>query len=154
MGRIFNPDNFLWRWGAKVADYVFLSFEIGNKTRNFNWQVVSDSTSKPYFSNDYISKLAGYYQGSNTGLFIPVTNTTTGQNLLRKYKRAKNNEDKDKIYNEIEGLQPQIKELYDNRRYCDGIYKRSIQIQNNIDNFDRDINLSSKRDMIKASAKF
>ena len=25
MGRIFNPDNFLWRWGAKVADYVILS---------------------------------------------------------------------------------------------------------------------------------
>ena len=62
-------------------------------------------------------------------------------NLWRKYKRAKTEEDKLKIYEEIEELQPQIKELYNNRRYCDGIYKRYIQIQNNIDNFDRDINI-------------
>ena len=55
-------------------------------------------------------------------------------NLWRKYKRAKEEDDMVKIYNEIEELQPQIKELYNNRRYCDGIYKRSIQIQNNIDN--------------------
>ena len=62
-------------------------------------------------------------------------------NLWRKYKRAKSEDGKVKIYSEIERLQPQIKELYNNRRYCDGIYKRSIQIQNNIDNFDRDINI-------------
>ena len=48
-------------------------------------------------------------------------------------------DDKVKIYDEIEELQSQIKELYNNRRYCDGIYKRSINIQNNIDNFDKDM---------------
>ena len=62
-------------------------------------------------------------------------------NLWRKYKRAKSEDGKVKIYSEIERLQPQIKELYNNRSYCDGIYTRSIQIQNNIDNFDRDINI-------------
>ena len=60
-------------------------------------------------------------------------------NLLKKYKRAKTEGDKVKIYNETLKLQPQIKKLYGNRRYCDGIYKRSIDIQNNIDNFDKDI---------------
>ena len=60
-------------------------------------------------------------------------------NLWRRYKRAKTEYDKVKIYNEIEELQPQIKDLYNNRKYCDGIYKRSIQMQNNIDNFDKDI---------------
>lgn len=75
-------------------------------------------------------------------------------NLWKKYKRAKTEDDKVKIYDEIEELQPQIKELYNNRRYCDGIYKRSIQIQNNIDNFDKDINITKENDMIKASAKF
>ena len=75
-------------------------------------------------------------------------------NLWRKYKRAKTEDDKVKIYNEIEGLQPQIKELYNNRRYCDGIYKRSIDIRNNIENFDKEINLPSEKDMIKASVKF
>lgn len=70
-------------------------------------------------------------------------------NLWRKYKRAKTEDDKDKIYDEIEGLQPQIKELYNNRRYCDGIYKRSIDIQNNIDNFDRDIDIIKEKDNMR-----
>ena len=70
-------------------------------------------------------------------------------NLWKKYKRAKAKDDKVKIYNEIKGIQPQIKALYDNRRYCDGIYKRSIQIQNNIDNFDRDINIIKEKDNIR-----
>ena len=69
-------------------------------------------------------------------------------NLWRKYKRVKTEDDKVKIYNEIEKLQPQIKELYDNRRYCDSIYKRSIQIQNNIDNFDKDIDITKEKDNI------
>lgn len=30
---------------------------------------------------------------------------------------------------EIESLQPQIKDLYNNRNYCDGIYKRSIKFK-------------------------
>lgn len=75
-------------------------------------------------------------------------------NLWKKYKRAKTGDDKIKIYNEIAELQPQIKELYNNRRYCDGIYKRSVNIQNNIDNFDKDINIMKDNDIIKASAKF
>ena len=75
-------------------------------------------------------------------------------NLWKKYKRAKTEDGKVKVYDEIEELQPQIKELYDNRRYCDGIYKRSIQIQNNIDNFDRDIGTIRENDIIKVNAKF
>jgi len=75
-------------------------------------------------------------------------------NLWRKYKRTKTEDDKVKIYSEIEGLQPQIKELYNNRRYCDGIYKRSMDIQNNIDNFNRDISITIEKDTIKSNAKF
>jgi len=70
-------------------------------------------------------------------------------NLWRKYKRAKTEDDKVKIYNEIEELKPQIKELYHNRRYCDGIEKRSIDIQDNIDNFDRHIGISNEKDNIR-----
>ena len=66
-------------------------------------------------------------------------------NLWRKYKRAKKEDDKVKIYDKIEKLQPQIKELYSNRRYCIGIFKRSVDIQNNIDNFDIGINLIEKK---------
>ena len=70
-------------------------------------------------------------------------------NLWRKYKRSKTEDDKVKIYNEIEELQPQIKELYNNRRYCDIIYKRSIEIPNNLDNFNRDINIIKEKDNIR-----
>ena len=70
-------------------------------------------------------------------------------NLWRKYKRAKSEDDKVKIYEEIELLQPLIKELYNNRRYCDGIYKRSSDIQNNIDNFDKDNILLNEKNNIR-----
>lgn len=70
-------------------------------------------------------------------------------NLWRKYKSVKLEDAKVKIYNEIEGLQSQIKELYNNRKYCDSIYNRSIEIKNNIDNFDKDINLTKEKDNIR-----
>ena len=70
-------------------------------------------------------------------------------NLWKKNKRAKTEEDKVKIYKEIEELQPIIKELYKYNRYCDGIEKRSIDIQDNIDNFDKDIGISNEKDNIR-----
>lgn len=70
------------------------------------------------------------------------------KNLLNAwFYPAKMEDDKVKIYDEIEELQSQIKELYNNRRYCDGIYKRSINIQNNIDNFDKDIDMIKEKEL-------
>ena len=70
------------------------------------------------------------------------------KNLLNAwFYPAKTEDDKVKIYDEIEELQPQIKELYNNRRYCDGIYKWSINIQNNIDNFDKDIDMIKEKEL-------
>ena len=70
------------------------------------------------------------------------------KNLLNVwFYPAKMEDDKVKIYDEIEELQPQIKELYNNRRYCDGIYKWSINIQNNIDNFDKDIDMIEEKEL-------
>ena len=70
------------------------------------------------------------------------------KNLLNAwFYPAKTEDDKVKIYDEIEELQSQIKELYNNRRYCDGIYKRSINIQNNIDNFDKDIDMIKEKEL-------
>ena len=67
-------------------------------------------------------------------------------NLWKKYKRAKTEDDRVKIYKEIEDLQPIIKELYKNRKYCYSIEKKSIDIQDNIDNFDKDIGISNEKD--------
>lgn len=69
--------------------------------------------------------------------------------LWKKYKRVKTEEDKVKIYKEIEELQHIIKELYKYNRYCDGIEKKSMDIQGNIDNFDKDIGISNEKDNIR-----
>lgn len=61
------------------------------------------------------------------------------ENLWKRYHKVKIEEDKSKILVEINSIQPKIKELrkYDN--YCKEIKKRSESIQDNINNFDKDI---------------
>ena len=68
------------------------------------------------------------------------------ENLWKKYKRVKTEDDKIKIYKEIEQLRPIIKGLYKNNRYCDDIERRSIDIQYNIDNFDNEIYINRDKD--------
>lgn len=74
--------------------------------------------------------------------------------LWKKYKRTKTEDDKVKIYKKIVELQPIIKELYKNNKYCDGIEKRSVEIQDNIDNFDKDIGISNEKDNIRIQSPY
>ena len=62
------------------------------------------------------------------------------ENLWKQYHRAKNEEDKSKILTEINNIQPLIKELRKLKNYCNNIEERSKIIQNNINNFDKDLN--------------
>ena len=61
------------------------------------------------------------------------------ENLWKRYHRAKTENKKSEILTEINSIQPKIKELrkYDN--YCKEIKKRSESIQDNLNNFDRDL---------------
>ena len=61
------------------------------------------------------------------------------ENLWKRYHRAKTEEKQAEILAKINSIQPKIKELrkYDN--YCKEIKKRSESIQDNINNFDKDI---------------
>lgn len=61
------------------------------------------------------------------------------ENLWKRYHRAKVEEKKSEIISEINDIQPKIKELrkYDN--YCKSIRKQSESMQNNINNFDKDL---------------
>ena len=61
------------------------------------------------------------------------------ENLWKRYRRAKTEEDKSEILAKIINIQPVIKELckYDN--YCKDIKNNSKSMQNNLDNFDKDI---------------
>lgn len=60
-------------------------------------------------------------------------------NLWKKYHRAKTEKDKSKILSEINTIQPKIKELHKYTKYCEEIRKRSKSIQDNLNNFDKDI---------------
>ena len=61
------------------------------------------------------------------------------ENLWRRYHRAKTDEKKNEILAEINNIQPKIKELYKYDKYCKDINKRAERIQNNLNNFDKDI---------------
>lgn len=61
------------------------------------------------------------------------------ENLWKRYHRAKTEEKKTEILSEINDIQPKIKELYKYDKYCKEITKRAEGIQNNLNNFDRDI---------------
>lgn len=62
------------------------------------------------------------------------------ENLWKRYHRAKTEENKSKILSEINDIQPIIKELRKIDNYCKAIKERSESIQNNLNNFDKDLN--------------
>ena len=61
------------------------------------------------------------------------------ENLWKRYHRAKTEEDKSEILAEINSIQPTIRDLRKYDKYCKDIKARSESIQNNLDNFDKDI---------------
>ena len=61
------------------------------------------------------------------------------ENLWRRYHRAKTEDKQTQILAEINDIQPKIKELYKYDKYCKEITKRAEGIQNNLNNFNKDI---------------
>ena len=61
------------------------------------------------------------------------------ENLWKRYHRATSEEDKFKILTEINDIQPKIKELRKYDKYCKDIKERLELIQNDLNNFDKDI---------------
>ena len=61
------------------------------------------------------------------------------ENLWKQYHRAKTDDKKSEILAEINDIQPKIKELRKLDNYCKEIRKRSISIQDNLNNFDKDM---------------
>lgn len=68
------------------------------------------------------------------------------ENLWRKYHRSKTDDKKDLIYQEIQELQPKIKELQKYNKYWDGIEKRSKSIQNIINEINN-VKVKEKRQL-------
>lgn len=63
----------------------------------------------------------------------------TRENLWKRYHRAKAEEKQTQILAEINDIHPKIKELYKYDNYCKEITKKAEVIQNNLNNFDKDI---------------
>ena len=61
------------------------------------------------------------------------------ENLWKRYHRAKTEDKKSEILAEINVIQPKIKELRKVDNYCKEIRKRSESIQNNLNNFDKEM---------------
>ena len=61
------------------------------------------------------------------------------ENLWKRYNRAKSEEVKSEILTEINDIQPKIKELREYDKYYKDIFERSESIQNNLNNFDKDM---------------
>ena len=61
------------------------------------------------------------------------------ENLWKRYRRAKTKEDKSEILAEINNIQPVIKELRKYDKYCKDIFERSETMQNNLNNFDKNM---------------
>ena len=61
------------------------------------------------------------------------------ENLWKRYHRAKTEDKKSDILTEINSIQPKIKELRKLDNYCKEIKKCSVSIQNNLNNFDKDL---------------
>ena len=61
------------------------------------------------------------------------------ENLWKRYHRAKTEDKHTQILAEINNIQPKIKELYKYDKYCKEITRRAEVIQNNLNNFDKDI---------------
>lgn len=61
------------------------------------------------------------------------------ENLWKRYHRSKSEKDKSKILNEINNIQPKIIELRKYDKYCKDIFERSETMQNNLNNFDKDM---------------
>ena len=61
------------------------------------------------------------------------------ENLWEQYNRAKSEEVKSEILTEINDIQPKIKELREYDKYCKSIKEITKSIQNNLNNFDKDM---------------
>ncbi len=61
------------------------------------------------------------------------------RNLWKRYHRINSAEKQSEILSEINDIQPKIKELHKYNNYCKNIKKQSESIQENLNNFDKNI---------------
>ena len=131
--------------------YLYYCYLLGVFPKNHPKQYL------PYSIRKEITKLDEY---SNQIVFMKKNNIETEEDLnnfskinydeykklmdkrekhWKQYHKVKIEEDKSKILSEINDIQPKIKELRKYDKYCKSIKERAKTMQENINNFDKDI---------------
>ncbi len=131
--------------------YLYYCYLLGVFPNNHPKQYLPYSIRKEIYKLDEYSKQVRFMASKNIETkedleYFSRTNYEEYRNLMgkrenlwKRYNRAKSEEDKSKILTEINDIQPKIKELRKYDKYCKDIFKRSESIQNNLNNFDKDI---------------
>ena len=94
---------------VRGPDYVFLDLKVASASRNFNWQVNTDSSSQQYFAANKQGLIAGYYQGDDPRLYMPVETHESGLKRLNSY-----------VLNKTDIIQVRIAETSANKFFTDG----------------------------------
>ena len=133
--------------------YLYYCYLLGIFPKNHPKQYLPNSIRKEIAKLDEYSKQVRFITSKNIETkedleYFSKTNYEEYRNLMGKrenlwkqYNRAKSEEDKYKILTEINDIQPKIKELREYDKYCKDIFKRTESIQNNLNNFDKDIQI-------------
>ena len=125
--------------------YLYYCYLLGVFPKHHPKQYLPYSIRKEIYKLDEYSKQVRFMVNNNIETkedlkYFSKTNYEEYRNLMgKRYHRAKTEEDKSKILTEINDIQPKIKELRKYDKYCKDIFERSESIQNNLNNFDKDM---------------
>ena len=111
---------------VRNTNYVFLDFKVGSASRNFNWQVKTDSSSEQYFAANRQGLIAGYFSGDDPRLYMPVETHSSGLERLGNY-----------VLKSGDIIQVHIYETTASKFFTDGgtgTYNSGFAIRNSLDN--------------------
>ena len=131
--------------------YLYYCYLLGVLPKNHPKQYLTYSIRKEVYKLEQISQQVRFIHEKNIVTKEDLDNYSKNnpdelselkgkrENLWRRYHRAKTEDKQTQILAEINDIQPKIKELYKYDKYCKEITKRAEGIQNNLNNFDKDI---------------
>ena len=131
--------------------YLYYCYLLGVFPKNHHKQYLPYSIRKEISKLDKYSNQVRFMANNNIEIIVELKKSHAfkneeyknlmgkRENLWKKYHRTKSEEDKSKILTEINDIQPKIKELRKYDKYCKDIFERSESMQNNLNNFDKDM---------------
>ncbi len=110
-------------------DYIFLDFKVGDASRDFNWQVKTDSTKEPVFSTMAQGALLGYFSGTDPRIYMPVE---TDPDYIGKRLNNYVLKDSDVVELRVAGISPTTEGKYFSETATES-YKSTIYFRTDAD---------------------